>query len=173
LQLIRKRDETLGDLAEFSLLTAARQGEAFSITWQDVSIETKSILLRDCKNKSDRNLYLTDRAVEIILKQPAGSPQDAVFRDQSGNRYERLPWVWTVALSESKLNDGVSDNRLKVCWHSLRHTSASWLAIAGVDLFKIAKILGHRDMRMTQRYSHLSEHALRDAVEKVMGGKTS
>ena len=85
LQLIRNRDETLGDMAEFSLLTAARQGEVFGITWQDVSIETKSVLLRDTKNKSDRNLYLTDRACEIILKQPAGSPQDAVFERDLNN----------------------------------------------------------------------------------------
>jgi integrase len=169
--LLRERDETLGDMAEFSLLTGCRQGELFGMTWQDVSIETKSILLRDTKNKTDRNLYLTDRACEIILKQPAGSPQDAVFRDSSGMPYERLPWVWTTALNDSGLNDGITDNRLKIVWHSLRHTAASWLAIAGVDLFMVAKVLGHRDLRMTQRYSHLSEQSIRNAVEKVMGGQ--
>ena len=34
----------------------------------------------------------------------------------------------------------------------------------------IAKVLGHKDLRMTQRYSHLSEQSIRDAVERVMGG---
>ena len=48
-------------------------------------------------------------------------------------------------------------------------SGASWLAIAGVDLFKIDKILGHKDLKMTQRYSHLSEQSIRNAVEMVMG----
>jgi len=170
LQLLRERDETLGDMAEFSLLTAARQGEVFAMQWQDVSLETKSVLLRDTKNKHDRNLYLTNKAVEIIKKQPQGKPQDHVFRDQSGNPYIRLPWLWTTSLNESGLNEGITDSRLRVCWHSLRHTAASWLAMSGVDLFMVAKVLGHKDLRMTQRYSHLSEQSIRDAVEKVMGG---
>lgn len=167
--LLRERDETLADMAEFSLLTAARQGEVFGIQWQDVSIETKSVLLRDTKNKSDRNLYLTDKAVEIIRKQPSGRPQDAVFTNQSGKQYRELPRSWINTLRDSGLNDGITDNRLKVCWHSLRHTAASWLANAGVDLFMVAKVLGHKDLRMTQRYSHLSEQSIRDAVERVMG----
>ena len=166
--LLRKRDETLADMVEFSLLTGCRQGELFGMQWQDVSLKTKSVLLRDTKNKHDRNLYLTERACEIIQKQPAGSQQDAVFRDKTGKPYGYLPSAWATTLSESGLNSGITDSRLKVVWHTLRHTAASWLAIAGVDLFMIAKVLGHRDLRMTQRYSHLSEQSIRDAVEKVM-----
>jgi integrase len=169
LQLIRGRDSTLADMVEFSLLTGCRQGELFGMQWQDVSLKTKSVLLRDTKNKHDRNLYLTERACEIIQKQPAGSQQDAVFRDKTGKPYGYLPSAWATTLSESGLNSGITDSRLKVVWHTLRHTAASWLAIAGVDLFMIAKVLGHRDLRMTQRYSHLSEQSIRDAVERTMG----
>lgn len=168
IQLVRERDEQLALMAEFSLLTACRWGELVSIQWQCVNLESKSILLMDTKNKSDRNLYLTDRACEIIRKQPAGQPGDAVFRNADGKPYERLPRTWKAALSESGLNTGITDNRMKICWHSLRHSAASWLAIGGTDLFKVARILGHKDLRMTQRYSHLSEQSLRDAVEKVM-----
>jgi integrase len=170
-KMLRERDETLGDMAEFSLLTACRQGELFNITWQDVSLQTKSILLKDTKNKSDRNLYLTDRAVEIIQKQPSGKPQDAVFRDEFGNKYQRLPRGWDTILRRSGFNEDIIDNRLKIVWHTLRHTAASWLAIAGVDLFMIGKVLGHKDLRMTQRYSHLSEQSIRDAVARAMGGQ--
>ena len=95
-----------------------------------------------------------------------------MFRDKAGNPYIRLPWLWTTALSESGLNEGVSDNRLKVCWHSLRHTAASWLAMGGTDLFMIARILGHKNLKTTERYSHLSEQSIRDAVERTMGTQT-
>jgi integrase len=169
ISLIRERDETLADMAEFSLLTGCRRGELFGMTWQDVSLESASILLRDTKNKSDRNLYLTQRAVEIIRNQPSGQPQDVIFKDKAGKPYSHLPHNWTTAVRDSKLNDGITDPRLKICWHSLRHTAASWLAIGGVDLFKIAKILGHRNLKSTQIYSHLSEQSIRDAMQQVMG----
>jgi integrase len=165
LSLIRERDAVVADMAEFSLLTACRQGELFGMRWQNVSLETASVLLLDTKNKSDRNLYLTGRAVEIIRNQQPGAPLDAVFRDKSGKPYNHRPYCFKLALDDSGLNFGITDTRLKICWHSLRHSSASWLAIAGIDLFKISKILGHKSTRMTERYSHLSEQSLRDALE--------
>ena len=168
LTLIRSRDKTVADMVEFSLLTGCRQGELFGMKWQNVSFSTASVLLLDTKNKTDRNLYLTERAVEIIKNQPQGAPQDAVFRDTAGKAWTRCPHSFTSGLVDSGLNDGTSDTRLKVVWHSLRHTAASWLAIGGVDLFKISKILGHKSTTMTERYSHLSEQSIRDAMESVM-----
>lgn len=41
-------------------------------------------------------------------------------------------------------------------WHDLRHTAASYLAMAGTSLLEIAKVLGHRTLAMVARYSHLS-----------------
>lgn len=56
---------------------------------------------------------------------------------------------------------GIKDFR----WHDLRHTFATRLAQAGVDLYKISKLLGHKDIKMTQRYSHHCPDSLRDGVE--------
>jgi integrase len=56
---------------------------------------------------------------------------------------------------------GIEDFR----FHDLRHTFATRLAQAGVDLYKIAKLLGHKDIKMTQRYSHHYPESLRDGVE--------
>ncbi len=52
-------------------------------------------------------------------------------------------------------------------FHDLRHTFASRLANHGVDLYTIAKLMGHHSIRMTERYAHLSDMALRNALEKV------
>jgi integrase len=57
--------------------------------------------------------------------------------------------AWTLALKAA----GISNFR----WHDLRHTAASYLAMSGVSLVEIAKILGHRTLAMVARYSHLSD----------------
>ena len=55
---------------------------------------------------------------------------------------------------------GIDDFR----FHNLRHTFASYLRQNGVDLHTISELLGHREIRMTQRYSHLSVENLREAI---------
>jgi integrase len=52
-------------------------------------------------------------------------------------------------------------------FHDMRHTFASYLRQRGVDLHTIATLLGHKDLRMTQRYAHLSLDPLRDAISKL------
>jgi site-specific recombinase XerD len=52
-----------------------------------------------------------------------------------------------------------------VGWHSLRHTFASQLAMAGAPLKAIQELLGHANIQMTMRYAHLSPEIARDAVQ--------
>jgi len=49
-------------------------------------------------------------------------------------------------------------------FHDLRHTFATRLAQAGVDLYKVQRLLGHKSPTMTQRYAHHSPESLRDGV---------
>jgi len=53
-------------------------------------------------------------------------------------------------------------------FHDLRHTAASRLVMAGVDLYTVKEILGHKTLVMTQRYSHLSPEHQRQAVERLV-----
>jgi site-specific recombinase XerD len=61
-------------------------------------------------------------------------------------------------------NEGVDDPRQRVVFHTLRHTFASWLVMEGVDLYRVKELLGHKDLTMTQRYSHLAPDSLRGAM---------
>jgi len=52
-------------------------------------------------------------------------------------------------------------------FHDLRHTCASWLVMADVPIVKVAKILGHKALVTTQRYSHLADSSLIDAMDRI------
>jgi site-specific recombinase XerD len=53
--------------------------------------------------------------------------------------------------------------------HDCRHHFASKLVQAGLDLYTVKELLGHSEIAMTERYSHLALDNLRVAVEKVVG----
>jgi site-specific recombinase XerD len=58
-----------------------------------------------------------------------------------------------------------------VNFHDLRHSTASLLAQAGVDLHTISKILGHTTTKMSERYAHVQVDQQRAALEKIFGGR--
>jgi len=69
----------------------------------------------------------------------------------------------SVAFNRACKRAGIEDFR----FHDLRHTTGSWLAMSGKDICTSAKILGHKDLRMSARYSHLSAQYLADAVRSL------
>ena len=67
----------------------------------------------------------------------------------------------TTAFRRACESVGVTNVR----FHDLRHTFASALVQRGVDLYRVQRLLGHRDGQMTQRYAHLAPENLREAVQ--------
>jgi len=56
---------------------------------------------------------------------------------------------------------------LKICFHSCRHSYASWMIEQGQDLYTVQKLLGHKTNVMTQKYAHMAETKLRDAARAL------
>lgn len=72
-------------------------------------------------------------------------------------------------VEEIGLNEGISDPRQKVVFHTLRHTFASWLVQKGTPLYTVAELMGHKSLTMTSRYAHLAPENMRNAVNKISG----
>jgi site-specific recombinase XerD len=87
-----------------------------------------------------------------------------IFIDKNGNRVARISNTFR-RVADELFNRGVKDSRLRVCFHTLRHTFASRLVQNGVSLFEVKELLGHSDFSMTQRYSHLSPEGLQKVVK--------
>jgi len=73
--------------------------------------------------------------------------------------------VFNPAVENAKIED--------FTWHDLRHTFASRLAMAGVELLSIKELLGHKTLAMTLRYAHLSPTHLHQAVKVLDAGGCS
>ncbi len=66
----------------------------------------------------------------------------------NGKRIKDVKRAWHSALAAAEIED--------FNFHDLRHTFASNLAMEGVDLYVLKELLGHKDLKMTQKYAHLS-----------------
>lgn len=79
----------------------------------------------------------------------------------------QVPSSFKRAIDDVGLNQGVDDPRKRFSFHGLRHTYASRLVQAGVELYRVQRLLGHGTPTMTQRYGHLEARDLEEATRAM------
>lgn len=159
------RSRDVHDMALFSLHTGMRAGEIFSLTWSDIDFATGIITLRDTKGNRNRPAFMTDAVRNMLLARGQGELSALVFPGRNGQRIVQVSDSFNRAVAKLGFNAGISDRRQKVTFHTLRHTFASWLVANNTDIYHVQKLLGHSDLKLTARYAHVGENALRAAVQ--------
>ena len=157
--------QQLRDIACLSLYTGMRAGEVFALRWSHVDLENDLIHIADPKGGPPRKAFLVPQIREIF--QRIGKPENReqfVFLSTKGTRIKEVSNSFARAVNRIGFNDGVSDPRQKVTFHTLRHTFASWLALRGTPILTIKELMGHRTLAMTERYAHLIPDHKREAV---------
>jgi integrase len=147
------------------LMTGARKSELMALKWDEV--DEARVMLRLADSKTGRKTTpIGQSALDLILAQPREASSPYVFPGarprRAGNErghYQGLNKVWFAVRARA----GLGDVRL----HDLRHTAASIAAGAGASLPVIARILGHADVKTTQRYAHLTDAPVRRVAEQV------
>lgn len=146
-----------------SLNTGLRRGELFELRWRDVDFSRRNLTVVGSATKGGHTRYipLNDEAADVLTKwSRVGSTADAlVFPGRAGRKFNTLKTSWSALLNSA----GIAQFR----WHDLRHTFASKLVQAGVDLNAVRELLGHSDIKMTLRYAHLTPAHLAEAVMKI------
>ena len=137
----------------------------FGLTWQDVDVARGLLQLRDTKSGKTRAAIMTSSVKDMFDSRERGEPSSLVFEDRRGKRIASISTTFDRVVKEIGLNEGIDDNRLRVVFHTLRHSFASWLVQVGVPLYTVAKLMGHATLRMTERYSHLAPDHLQAAVK--------
>src|SRR5262245_46876666 len=140
-----------------------RKGELLSLDWSNVDLDNRVIHLERDKNSGEdrgRDVMLSDTAVEIFRSLPRLARGRWVFPGgrRDGHLVD-LEYFWKQAIAKA----GIKRVRL----HDLRHSFASAAIGAGVGLYPLGKLLGHRSSRTTERYSHLAAEAQRTALDKA------
>lgn len=147
-----------------------RFGEIAALSYQDLDIDNRLIIVRDPKNKGSRTVYMCDELAKLFKDKKADTskkPSALVFPHPKGGKHEKQPWAFRMAVKDAGLNDGITDRRLKFCFHGLRHTHGSWAAQSGVDVLTIKEMLGQKTLVMAVRYAHTSGQVVRSGVNKV------
>lgn len=148
-------------LVLMALTTGARKGELAGLTWADIDLVRAEATVGRTKNGDPRVLPLVPAVVEQLQQFKAGAPT-LVFRSpRSAEKLFRFEPKYIEALHMARIK-GVS-------FHTLRHSAASMLARNGATLLEIADLLGHRQMQMTKRYSHLATSHKAALVNRVLG----
>jgi len=164
LEDLKTRSMQLHNISLLSLHCGLRASEIFDLTWRDTDFEHEVLTLRDAKGKT-RFAYMTEEIKEMLnsLRQRNG----LVFANRNGNRIQRVSNTFPRAVKDLGFNDGISDKRQKVVFHTLRHTYASWLVEGGEDLYTVKNLLGHSTLTVTERYAHIKQDTLRSAVRNL------
>lgn len=165
LEALQSKSQDVHDMTLLSLHCGLRFGEIASLTWADVNLDQGTLTIRDAKAGS-RYAFLTAQAIEMLKSRQTGNPADYVFRGRKG-KLDHISAVFARTVDDLGLNKGIDDPRLKICFHSCRHSYASWMIEQGADLYTVQKLLGHKTNIMTMRYSHISESRLREATRAL------
>jgi integrase len=151
------------EVAVFALNTGMRMGEITALTWAGVDLFRRTVTVFRSKN-GERRTIPANETVQSLLKQKhlkRDNNADLVFMSQAKTALDgaNIRRALASALKKSKIQD--------FHFHDLRHTCATRMVQAGVDLYKVQRILGHKSPVMTQRYAHHYPESLRDGVEAL------
>ena len=138
------------------VFTGARRGEVEQLLWKEVDDDRSALFKQDTKT-GQRTIPLNAEAAAVLAVLPRLGQSPYVFPAKSGGRhFQGLTKAWR----EIRFRAGLEGVRI----HDLRHTFASLSVAAGVSLPILGKALGHTSPQTTQRYVHLGDDPVREAV---------
>jgi integrase len=158
-----------------SIHTGMRAGEQFQLQWRDVSLERRLISLPKTKSGKARHIPLNAIACNALQDRKRAQQDYAAKKKEKGVDHADQVFVFRDAGRDPQhnyrrwFNEALTEARIKdYSWHCNRHTFASRLVMAGVDLRTVAELMGHGSIQMTMRYAHLAPQHNRAAVDRLV-----
>ena len=142
------------------ILTGARKNEVLKAKWEDFNIEQRIWRIPLAKSGKARHVPMSDGVLSLLDTVPMHDGCPYVF----ANPKTLAPYVsFYISWNTVRKSVGLSDVRV----HDLRHSFASFLVNSGRSLYEVQRILGHTQIKTTQRYAHLSQDSLLAAANEI------
>ncbi len=146
-----------------SLNTGGRLNTILSIHKKDINLDNNSVILTDHKNVDTYTGYFNNELKEYLSEHIKHlKPNDLVINCKDFYIKSKMKIIL-----DTLFNDGldIKDSKHRVVIHTLRHTFASHLAIKGVPILTIQKLMNHKDIKMTLRYAKLAPDSGKEVIE--------
>lgn len=166
-----------------ALTTGARKGEILGLRWSQIDFKRRAITLNhgETKNNVGRALPLSGEVVKLLQarNKVRKIDDDRVFPPAENCQELELrePWKAALVLAGIDVREATRKGRVKAGappvmtsdfrWHDLRHTAASYLTMEGVSAIEIARVLGHKTLAMSLRYSHLAPNRVTELGDRL------
>lgn len=149
----------LGSMVVTALNTGMRKGEILALRWKDVDLRNRKVTVRKPKNNEIRVIPINQTLYQELMNLSGQSDGEYVFTNGDGRPFGDIKKGFSAALQRAGIED--------FHFHDLRHTFGSHLVMQGVDLKTIQQVMGHKDIKMTMRYSHLSPEYVQEAIGRL------
>ena len=141
------------------ILTGARKREVLDARWEDFDYERRLWRIHTTKLGKPRFVPMSDGVVSLLESVPRYNCEWAFPNPQTCKPFVSIFNSWNTA----RIQAGLQEVRI----HDLRHSYASFLVNAGRSLYEVQRLLGHTQIKTTQRYAHLSHDTLLEATNSV------
>jgi integrase len=159
--LLASSPKWLQEIILLAVNTGLRQSEILDLKWPLVDLSRKTITILEQKNQGKDTLPLNEGALEVLRKrlQVRRGETEYVFHTRNATRI--TPKNLQQAFHTARKKAGIE----KLRFHDLRHTFATRLVQAGVDLYTVQKLGRWKNISMIMRYAHHYPESLRSGVE--------
>lgn len=151
-------NEAFKRMALFSALTGMRWSDIVKLQWKEVhnTSDGYSIHFRQKKTKGVEVLPITDQAYSLLGN----------MKNENGNVFDTIPKSTAIEILKRWVN--TAGLKKHITFHSFRHTFATLQLSKGTDIYKVSKLLGHRELSTTQVYAKIVDKSKREAVERIV-----
>ncbi|WP_319779940.1 tyrosine-type recombinase/integrase [Maridesulfovibrio sp.] len=173
MDMLKEKSFITYGLAMTSLYAGLRFAEAANLRWMHIDLISGHINCLDGKGGLDRKILipihpkLKVELEEQKKRQNSPSPDMLVWPNRNGSTVNKISATFPRAVKELGFNKGIDDRRMKLDFHSLRHSFATRLADAGTPLTVLRDLLGHRDLTMVSRYAKSSQSIADEAIARI------
>lgn len=151
--------EWLRDVIIFAIHTGCRRGEILDIRIREnVDMVRRVITVQASKGGNKKLIPMSEKLFEMMTKR-------LKVVSISGRLFDNKPLTLKDGFCRAVEKAGLED----LHFHDLRHTFGTRLVQMGVDLYRVQKLMGHKSIRMTERYAHHCPESLKSAADALDG----